>query len=906
MSLTRDMHPQSGRPADITSGNASGTVRSTPSREVDLDGQARLLELVATGTTLAEALEAIVRWVESQSVGLSCSILLLDPDGRLRHGAAPSLPARYNEAIDGIVIGPDVGSCGTAAYTGEPVIVEDVQIDPRWAGYRDLALRWGLRACWSTPIRSRDGRVVGTFAMYYGSPQSPTRSEFRLIDIATKAASLAIEREASERQVAELARRNQLLLESAGDGLYAVDLHDRVTLVNPAAARMLGWEASELIGRQIHALIHHTKPDGSPYPFDECPRAVAGAVTAEELLWRRDGTSFPVECTVTPLLADGEIVGSAVTFHDISRRRQLEDDLRTARRKVEQLLKAERALRRAAEASEVRFRDLVQGLDAVVWEADGIAYRTTFVSDRARDMLGYEPSDYLADPQFWENHVHPDDLAQAVAASDAAIHDLRAVVLEYRFMAADGRWVWINDRVRVTTDPSGRSRRLTGVMIDVSERKRLESELERQAFEDALTGLPNRALFMDRLRHALERRRGRRRRTAVLFIDIDGLKLINDTLGHEAGDDVLREVAHRLKQSARVSDTVARLGGDEFTMLLEDLTSDQDVREVATRLEARLRAPMLVGSREMSVTASIGIALADAGMREPEVLLQRADIAMYRAKQDGKNRSVVYEEAMAAKAWARLDLELDLRRAIERSELRVFYQPIVDVATSRIIAVEALVRWQHPDRGLLAPAEFIGLAEENGLIVSIGALVLEQASRHVVEWQKAGAADLTLNVNVSARQFQEAGLVDDIVASLERTGLRPDHLRLEITEGVMLTDPDAARQTMTSLRDLGIGVVVDDFGTGYSSLGYLKAFPLDGLKIDRSFIAGLGENAEDGVIVTAAIAIGRAFNLPVTAEGIETADQLAELRRLNCDQGQGYIFSRPLAAEEIAPLVLRA
>jgi diguanylate cyclase (GGDEF)-like protein/PAS domain S-box-containing protein len=725
----------------------------------------------------------------------------------------------------------------------------------------------------------------------------------RAAPLAPSAWGTALAVEASDRWHAELASRNELRLNAAGEGLYAVDRAGAVTLVNPVAARMLGWEPAELLGRRIHDLIHHTKPDGSPYPFEECPTAVIGTDTAEDLFWRRDGTNLPVECTSSPLVADGQVVGSAVAFHDISRRHRLEDDLREARAEVERLLDEERALRLAAEASEARFRDLVQGLDAVVWEADGVAYRTTFVSDRARDILGYEPTDYLSDPRFWENHVHPDDLEQAVSASDAAICDLRDVVLEYRFLAADGRWVWINDRVRVTSDPSGQSRRLTGVMIDVSERKRLEGELARQAFEDSLTGLPNRALFMDRLGHAMAANRRRRRRAAVLFIDVDGLKLINDTLGHEAGDDVLREVACRLKASARASDTVARLGGDEFTVLLEEVPSHDEARDIGSRFATRLRAPMVVRSRELSVTASIGIALSEPDLREPDELVQRADIAMYRAKQAGKDRIVTYEDSMTAHVWARLDLELELRRAVEQGEFPVMYQPIVDVVTGRVVEVEALVRWQHPERGLLAPGEFIGLAEETGLIVPIGAFVLEEACRQVREWQQAGTSELAVSVNLSARQFQEPGLAEQVWATLGRTGLRPESLRLEITESVMLTDPDAARQTMVGLRDLGIRVVVDDFGTGYSSLGYLKTFPLDGLKIDRTFIAGLGRSAEDGVIVTAAIAIARAFDLRVTAEGIETEDQLAELRRLECDQAQGYLFARPLDPAAIARLL---
>lgn len=626
-------------------------------------------------------------------------------------------------------------------------------------------------------------------------------------------------------------------------------------------------------------------------------------ISVKQLVRRRDGTDFPADRPATPPLEDGAGAGSVTVPHHTGRRGGLAGDLRTPQAEMERLIEDEHARRVAAEASAQQFRGLVHELDAVVWEADGVDHRTTFVGDRTRDIFGYEPDAYLADPKFWEKHVHPDDHARAVAATDLAIHDLRPVVLEYRFLAADGRYVWINDRVRVSIDPSGQTR-LTGVMIDISERKGLEGELARQALEDALTGLPNRALFMDRLDHALAASRRRDRRVAVLVIDIDDLKLINDTLGHEAGDEIIREVARRLKASSRACDTVARLGGDEFSVLLDGPSGDPGHVDVAARFAARIRAPIMIGGREVPVTASFGMALSETDHPEPEEIVRRAGIAMYRAKDAGGDRIVVYEAAMSVHAWARLDLRAELQQAVERGEFRVVYQPIIDLASGRVAEVEALVRWQHPRRGLLAPGEFIALAEETGLIGPISQFVLEEACRQVCDWQEAGASSLALGVNLSARQFQGPGLVEQIAATLERTGLPAESLRLEITETVLLTNSPDARETLHALRVLGVQVVLDDFGTGYSSLGYLRAFRLDGLKIDRTFVGGLGQNAEDEVIVAATIAIARAFNLRVTAEGIETEGQLQELRRLECDQVQGYLFSPPVAPDAMTCLLI--
>jgi diguanylate cyclase (GGDEF)-like protein len=426
-------------------------------------------------------------------------------------------------------------------------------------------------------------------------------------------------------------------------------------------------------------------------------------------------------------------------------------------------------------------------------------------------------------------------------------------------------------------------------------------QLTRQAFQDALTGLPNRALFMDRLAHALARTERRVQHVAVLFLDLDRFKVVNDSLGHGMGDRVLVESSRRLLDCVRPEDTVARLGGDEFAILLEDLDGTEGATSVAQRVTESLEKPFLLDGREVFVTMSVGVALNTRRPVTPEELLRDADLAMYRAKGKGKNRYEVFDHATSAPAINRFELELDLRGALTRGEFVLHYQPVVHLGSGRMIEVEALVRWQHRERGLLQPEEFISLMEETGLIVPVGTWVLGEACRQLEEWttQFPHQPPLTMSVNLSARQLQDPGLVMAVEHALAETHIDPACLKLEITETVVMQDAPSTLETLHALKALGIQLAIDDFGTGYSSLGYLKRFPVDTLKIDRSFVQGVALNAQDTAIVRAVISVAKSLNLSVTAEGIETDDQLSQLQQLGCDRGQGYLFARPLAAEPL-------
>ncbi len=558
-------------------------------------------------------------------------------------------------------------------------------------------------------------------------------------------------------------------------------------------------------------------------------------------------------------------------------------------------------------ASERRFRGLVQYTSdmILICAAPGAI---TYQSPAAGSTWGY-PADGLLGISLIAL-IHPDDqpAAQEVweqlrqSPPDGDEGAVRSTGLRLR----DQGGTWRQAELVVTNllhDPA-----MDGLVVtirDVTERKAFEQQLTQQAFYDGLTGLPNRVLFRDRFEQALVRAARQGNVVGLLFLDLDNFKLVNDGLGHQIGDCLLTEAAARLRSCIRAQDTVARLGGDEFVIILELLTGEEDALPVARAITHQFSRPFKLDGRDVVVTASIGIAISGPGREDADNLLRDADVAMYRAKGDGRAHHVVFHPSMHADSLARLELENDLRGALVRSELRVYYQPIVMLDSGAFSEVEALVRWQHPTRGLIAPGEFIPIAEETGLIVPLGLWVLEEACRQVAAWhlQRPSQPALTLSVNLSPRQFQQPSLVADIARALRDSGLPASCLKLEITESVIMRDVEATIRTLWTLKDLGLKLAIDDFGTGYSSLSYLKRLPIDVLKIDRSFVSGLGQGQEDAAIIHAIMALAKSLNLKVTGEGIETIEQAAQLGDWGCDQGQGYLYSKPLDSQQAGILL---
>ncbi len=600
------------------------------------------------------------------------------------------------------------------------------------------------------------------------------------------------------------------------------------------------------------------------------------------------------------------LVATSVSRFLVFLNRTLEERVRERTRDLEQEVEERRKAEAALRQSEERYALAAQGANDGLWDWD-LENNKLYLSPRWKEMLG--ESELSGSPHEWFERVHPKDLPKLQAA--LGTHSAESSPLfecEHRMRHQDGSYRWMLCRGIALCAENGRAMRIVGSQTDVTARKKAEDQLLHDAFHDSLTGLANRALFLDRLSLSLARAKRRQKfHFAVLFLDLDRFKVINDSLGHVIGDQVLVAIARELETCVRPGDTVARLGGDEFALLLDDVRNLTDVQRLTQRIQERLAAPLQVDGTEMFTSASIGIAFGTAGYDKPEEILRDADAAMYRAKALGRNRHEVFDEALHLATLDRLRLETDLRHAVEERSFGIHYQPIVCLDDGRITGFEALVRWRHPVWGLVPPDQFIQVAEETGLILPIGGWVLSEACERIHRWQREHPSDppLAINVNLSRRQLLQVDLIEQIRHILARTGLPPASLKLEITESAILENPAAATESLRHLKSLDIGLCVDDFGTGYSSLSSLQQFPVDVLKIDRSFIRGMGPEGERDEIVRAVVGLAHSLRMEVVAEGVETGGQLARLREMDCDYGQGYLLSQALDEEEIEGLLQR-
>jgi diguanylate cyclase (GGDEF)-like protein/PAS domain S-box-containing protein len=574
----------------------------------------------------------------------------------------------------------------------------------------------------------------------------------------------------------------------------------------------------------------------------------------------------------------------------------------TLERSMRYAITHQRALRALAE-SEERFALAMAGANDGLWDWD-LRADQLYLSARWKAMLGYGDTDLGPSPAEWMDRIHPGDLErfrQALAAHlDGHVAHFE---VEHRVRARDRTYRWMLARGLAVTDPSGRPTRIAGSQTDVTARKRAESQLQHDALHDGLTGLPNRVLFLDRLEHAMRRSRrtDHTERTAVLFLDLDRFKLVNDSLGHPAGDRLLGEVARRLEHGLRPGDTVARLGGDEFILLLEELDGREEAEQIASRVLQTLTAPFQIDNRDLYLSASIGIAMAVGD--SPGAVVRDADAAMYRAKTEGKGRHAMFDARLHEAAVARLDVETRLRRGLGgqgNGGVVVVYQPIVHGASLRLAGFEALARWRD-DSGELQPDRFIPIAEETGLIHPLGRVVLREACRQLKAWRSCTSAPLTMSVNLSGRQLLDPTFADEVAAALADHDLDPGALRLEITESEAAADPVAVCAALETLhRRIGVRARLDDFGTGASSLTFLRGFPGDALKIDRSFVAAMSTDEGAFQIVTAIVGLAHNLGIEVVAEGVETQDQLALLRRLGSEYLQGFLIGRPMGAVDAA------
>ena len=675
---------------------------------------------------------------------------------------------------------------------------------------------------------------------------------------------------------------------AALDALITIDLRGRILEFNNAAEEIFGYTREEALGRELAELI--VPPTEREAHRRGLARWTAEGPTegAERILDTRleliaqsaDGEQFPVEIAIRRLAVDGPPLFTA-WIRDLRDRTLGEERLR---------------------AAELRYRTLVEQLPLVVYvDAIDAVSSNLYTSPQVEPLLGYSPQAWQNDPELFVRLLHPDDRERVLAAHERA-HDGSPLSIEYRLVARDGHVVWVHDEARAIVGASGAPVALQGYLLDITAAKEADEQLRYQAFHDPLTGLPNRSLFKDRALAALAAEDGSAE-AAMLLLDIDDFKAINDRFGHVEADMLLHDIGRRVRDALPGSVVVARLGGDEFAALVDpaDDPAGIAVRSAGALIDA-LRTPFQLAGVEVFVTTSVGIALGS----DVDQLFRRADVAMYRAKSAGKAQYALYAPWMDDVVLGRLELLGELRRARPGEDFLLHYQPVLDLATERVVGVEALLRWRHPTRGIVQPADFIPIAEESGLIVELGRWVLEEACRQVATWRDTtpDGQELSVSVNVSARQLQHPDFVHDVRVALDAAALDPRRLMLEITENVVIGDRVAVGEMLEALQLMGVRLALDDFGIGYSSLSMLEALPFDALKLDRLFVSRLGASSSSAPLVRAIADLGAALHLDVIAEGIENQLQMTELRRLGVRRGQGTFFANPLEARQLEQLLL--
>ena len=553
-----------------------------------------------------------------------------------------------------------------------------------------------------------------------------------------------------------------------------------------------------------------------------------------------------------------------------------------------------------------RYSLAMQASNDGLWDWD-LKTNKILYSDRWKEMLGFNDDEISDTADEWLSRVHPEDHDRVRASIDAYLEGTTSnFEIEYRIRHFSDNYLWMMAKGLAIRTSSGRATRFAGSQTDVSERKSNEEQMIHDALHDTLTSIPNRTLLLDRIRQSLVRRKRYPKTSfAIIFIDLDRFRLVNESLGHIHGDELLQLISARLKETIPIGDTVARLGGDEFSILLQDINSVRDVEVIAKDIQNLFSKPFFLGDREVFASASMGIAHSDNDYKTPEEILRDAELAMYRAKREGKSQSIVFQPQFRQSSLSPIDLDTDLRRALDRDEMELHYQPIISMRDRTISGFEALLRWSHRSRGVISPNEFIPLAEETGLIYDLGQWVLGKACKQIAAWNKSKKKEdqLEISINLSSRQFSDPNLVEGIVENIEKSGFDAEFLKIEITESALMQNAQRSVSMLNQLKDLNIKVCVDDFGTGYSSLSYLHTFPIDTLKIDRSFVHDMSRNFRNMEIIRTIIMLAHNLKLDVIAEGVETGEQDAQLSALGCQFAQGFYFSRPINSSDAALLI---
>ncbi|XKH61535.1 EAL domain-containing protein [Halomonas sediminis] len=841
-----------------------------------METQQTIHELIAQQAPLEKSLEAIAHWIGILFPGAIVAFMRFNP----AHQSLSLYPGqrfseRYQNLLQDVPIGPGSASFGCAAYQRQLVVTEDIRSDPRWSAFREAAEHEGLRACWSSPVMTASGDLLGTFGTYYRQPALPDEASQRRLRQAAALVALAIVRDRDTLCHRTLSEWHRSLFVNHPDGVYEFDLEGCFQRSNAALSRISGYPEEALIGRHFNDFLDPGYREFTQASFDIARQG--GSRQYETMGKHRDGHAYYLEVLNFPVSIDGEVVGVYGICRDITRRKQAEA--------------SRRLLERGIQATP-------NGI--VMADASKPDMPLVYVNEAFCTLSGYPPEEVLG--RNCRLLQGPDTDAASVATIQQAIARCDRVdttLLNYR---KNGSTFWNRLSLSPVLDDQGFCTHYIGTQQDITQHREQKAQLAYQATHDLLTGLANRTELDKHLCEAFARVQQEQGLLVVMHLDLDGFKAVNDGLGHHVGNLLLVAVAERLQQLIAPGHTVARLTGDEFALLLPNLESIQAGKALAERVLEALTMPVWVADKPLHISASIGIACNDATLEQPHELMQRADLAMAEAKQQGRNTWHWYQGDVQRVTRESVLLRQELHAALSHDQFELFYQPIVEAVSGRIRGLEALIRWRHPEKGLVSPITFIPLAEQTGQIIPIGRWVLRRACQDAAALYAAGERGMPVAVNISSLQFRRDGFLEDVQQVLTDTGLPPALLEFEITESVLLDGADQAIELIKQLKTIGIQVALDDFGTGFSSLSYLRDLPIHKVKLDRAFIKDILTNRCNAAIVQGIITMAHHMELVVVAEGIEGREQQEDLVRRECDLLQGFLFAKPMPLKDLLSL----
>jgi diguanylate cyclase (GGDEF)-like protein/PAS domain S-box-containing protein len=838
--------------------------------------RSHILELIVSDEKLPVILQAMVCDIEQENSAMLCSILLLDDTGKhLLNGASSRLPAFYNKAIDGMEIGVGVGSCGTAAFTGERVIVDDIQNHPYWTSFKQLASKAGLGACWSEPIRSTQGDVLGTFAIYHHETNQPTEANITLIEQAANLASIVIEKVQTKLALESSEERWAFAIEGSGDGVWDWNLSTCKVWFSRRLTNMLGYTEDEF-SPVLYEWSSRVHPDDIARVMANLQKHIDGnvAVYMNEYRMRCKDGSYKwilARGLVITRDANGKALRVVGTHSDITERKKFENKLKLA----------------ASVFSNAREGIMITDATGTIIEVNETFSLITgynrgeAIGQNARILQSGHQTPYFY-AEMWKSLLEKDHWYGEMWNRHKS-GELYAELL----------------KISAVHNPAGQLENYVALFSDITLMKRHQSQLEHIVHYDVLTNLPNRVLLADRLNQGIVQSQRHHNSLAVVFLDLDKFKAVNDTHGHDVGDELLIRVSQLMKDALREVDTLARIGGDEFVAVLPDLDKTEDCQQVLERLLLAASEPITIGKIVLHVSASIGVSFYPQDGKYADILMRHADQAMYQAKQSGKNCYHLFDSTNDDAVSIRRESLDNISVAMDRHELVLHYQPKVNMKTGKVVGVEALIRWQHPIRGLVLPLDFLPIIEDHPISLAIGEWVIDTALSQISQWQKMGVA-LPVSINISAYHLEQANFVTRLTTLLAaHADVSSNALELEVLETSALIDVIQVTATMHACRAIGVKLTLDDFGTGYSSLTYLRRLPVSMIKIDQSFVRGMLDDTDDLAIVKGVISLANAFQREVIAEGVETIDHGTELLQLGCELAQGYCIAKPMTADDI-------